>query len=37
MEYVDNCSFSFRFDMINVNLKNRPDWFVAKSPYIGKV
>ena len=37
MEYVDNCSFSFRFDMINVNLKNRPDWFVAKTPHIGKV
>ena len=23
--------------MINVHLKNRPDWFVTKTPYIGKV
>ena len=26
-----------RFDMVNVHLKNRPDWFVAKTPHIGKV
>ena len=23
--------------MVNVHLKNRPDWFVAKTPHIGKV
>ena len=27
----------YRFDMVNVHLKNRPEWFVAKSPHIGKV